>query len=94
MTRNLDLMKRGIIGKYNNVNITIENLLPTNTSENTTVRYNMLRTGKVLAFAEQIDKISAVEKERGFGDIVKGLYVYGATVVRPYEAYAIAEVVV
>lgn len=93
-TSNLDLMKRGIIGKYNNVNITIENLLPTNTSENTTVRYNMLRTGKVLAFAEQIDKISAVEKERGFGDIVKGLYVYGATVVRPYEAYAIAEVVV
>lgn len=96
-TNNLDLMKRGIIGKYNNVNICIENLLPTNTtgsgSTAKTVRYNFLRTGKVLAFAEQIDKISAVEKERGFGDIVKGLYVYGATVVRPYEAYAIAEAV-
>lgn len=96
-TNNLDLMKRGIIGKYNNVNICIENLLPTNTtgsgSTAKTVRYNFLRTGKALAFAEQIDKISAVEKERGFGDIVKGLYVYGATVVRPYEAYAIAEAV-
>lgn len=92
-TANLDLMKRGIIGRYNNVNITIENLLPTNTSGNDTVRYNFLRTGKALAFAEQIDTIKAVEKERGFGDIVKGLYVYGATVVRPYEAYAIAEVV-
>ena len=90
-TSNLDLMKRGIIGRYNNVNITIENLLPTNTVEGQTVRYNFLRTGKAFAFAEQIDKIKATEKERGFGDIVKGLYVFGGVIVRPYEAYAIAE---
>lgn len=95
-TNNLDLMKRGIIGRYNNVNITIENNLPTKTTGSgasaVTTRYNFLRTGKACAFAEQIDKIKAVEKERGFGDIVKGLYVYGAVVARPYEAYAIMEV--
>lgn len=90
-TSNLDLMKRGIIGRYNNVNVTIENVLPNATVQGQFVRYNFLRTGKAFAFAEQIDKISAVEKERGFGDIVKGLYVYGGVLVRPYEVYAIAE---
>ena len=88
-TANLDLMKKGIIGKYNNVNVCIENLLPTNSG----VRYNFLRTGKAFAFAEQIDQVKAVEKERGFGDIVKGLYVFGGVVVRAKEAYAIQETV-
>lgn len=90
-TNNLELMKKGIIGRYNQVNVCIENLLPMGTDGST--RYNFLRTGKAFAFAEQIDKISAVEKERGFGDIVKGLYVFGGVVVRPKEAYAILETV-
>lgn len=88
-TNNIELMKKGIIGKYNNVNVTIENLLPTTSS----VRYNFLRTGKAFAFAEQIDQIKAVEKERGFGDIVKGLYVFGGVVVKAKEAYAIQETI-
>ena len=88
-TANLDLMKKGIIGRYNNVNVCIENLLPTNSG----VRYNFLRTGKAFAFAEQIDQVKAVEKERGFGDIVKGLYVFGGVVVRAKEAYAIQETI-
>lgn len=90
-TNNIELMKKGIIGKYNNVNVCIENLLPLATAGG--VRYNFLRTGKAFAFAEQIDQIKAVEKERGFGDIVKGLYVFGGVVVRPKEAYAIQETV-
>lgn len=86
-TANLDLMKRGIIGKYGNVNICIENRLPVASG----VKYNFLRTGKAFAFAEQIDKVSAVEKENGFGTKFKGLYVYGGVVVRPDEIYAIQE---
>ncbi len=88
-TANIELMKKGIIGKYNNVNVCIENLLPKNESE--TTRYNFLRTGKAFAFAEQIDQVKAVEKEKGFGDIVKGLYVFGGTIVRPKEIFAIQE---
>lgn len=88
-TNNLDLMKQGIIGRYNNVNVCIENLLPVKNS----VRYNFLRTGKAFAFAEQIDQIKAVEKERGFGDIVKGLYVFGGTIVREKEIYSIQEAI-
>lgn len=88
-TNNIELMKKGIIGKYNNVNVCIENLLPTKLS----VRYNFLRTGKAFAFAEQIDQVKAVEKERGFGDIVKGLYVFGGVIVRAKEIYAIQETI-
>lgn len=88
-TNNIELMKKGIIGKYNNVNVCIENLLPTKSS----VRYNFLRTGKAFAFAEQIDQVNAVEKERGFGDIVKGLYVFGGVIVRAKEIYAIQETI-
>ena len=86
-TANLDLMKRGIIGKYGNVNICIENRLPVKTG----VKYNFLRTGKAFAFAEQIDKVAKTDKEKGFGTYFKGLYVYGGSVVRPEEAYAIQE---
>ena len=86
-TANLDLMKRGIIGKYGNVNICIENRLPVKTG----VKYNFLRTGKAFAFAEQIDKVAKTDKEKGFGTYFKGLYVYGGLVVRPEEAYAIQE---
>ena len=86
-TANLDLMKRGIIGKYGNVNICIENRLPVADG----VKYNFLRTGKAFAFAEQIDKVAKTDKEKGFGTYFKGLYVYGGLVVRPEEAYAIQE---
>ena len=48
-------------------------------------------TDKAVAFAEQIDKVEACKKERGFGDIFKGLYVFGGVIVRPKEAYAIQE---
>lgn len=88
-TQNLELLKKGAIGRYGQVLISIENLLPVKTG----VRYNFLRSGKVFAYAEQINKVKAVEKENGFGEKFKGLMVYGGVVVRPEEAYAIQETV-
>lgn len=88
-TQNLELLKKGAIGRYGQVLISIENLLPVKTG----VRYNFLRSGKVFAYAEQINKVKAVEKENGFGEKFKGLMVYGGVVVRPKEAYAIQETV-
>lgn len=86
-TNNLDLMKRGIIGKYGQVNICIENRLPVASG----VKYNFLRTGKAFAYAEQIDKVAKTDKEKGFGTYFKGLLVYGGRVVRPEEIFAILE---
>lgn len=50
---------------------------------------NTIIAGSTIAttFAEQINSVEAVRKERGFADIIKGLHLYGATVVRP-EALA------
>jgi N4-gp56 family major capsid protein len=36
-----------------------------------------------VTFAEQINKVEATRKEKGFGDILKGLHLYGSKVVRP-----------
>lgn len=40
-------------------------------------------TNAATTFAEQIAKVEATRKEKGFDDIVKGLHLYGAKVVRP-----------
>lgn len=89
LTNNVELAKKGAVGKYNNVMVCIENLLPVESK----IRYNIIRTSKAVAFAGQVDTVKAIEKEKGFGDIVKGLYVFGAKVVRPEEIYAIQETI-
>ena len=82
-TNNPELLKMGAIGKYNNAFVCIENCLPT--SED--AYYNILRTEKAVAFAEQIDKVEKYRPEDAFTDAIKALYVFGAKVVRPKEIY-------
>ena len=88
-TNNPELIKKGAIGRYNNVEIYIENRLPVASK----VRYNFIRSGKAFAYAEQIDKVKVVDKEDGFAQKFKGLMVYGGVVARPEEAFAIKETV-
>ena len=82
-TNNPDILKKGAVGRINNAYVCIENCLPA--SE--TAYYNILRTDKAVAFAEQIDKIEKYRPEDAFTDAVKGLYVFGAKIVRPKEIY-------
>ena len=82
-TNNPELLKKGAVGKINNALVCIENCLP----ESDTAHYNILRTSKAIAFAEQIDKVEKYRPEDAFTDAVKGLYVFGAKVVRPKEIY-------
>ena len=86
-TSNVEMAKAGYVGKYGNALVSIENLLPQN-EENTEV-YNILRTTKAIAFAEQIDKVEAYRPQDAFEDALKGLYVFGARVVRPKEIVVI-----
>jgi hypothetical protein len=46
-----------------------------------------------VTYAEQINKTEATRKEKGFADIVKGLHLYGAKVVRP-TGLAAADVII
>lgn len=90
-TNNPEILKKGAVGKINNALVCIENCLPTGkattqaTADN--VYYNILRTDKAIAFAEQIEKVEHYRPEDAFTDAVKGLYVFGATIVRPKEIY-------
>jgi hypothetical protein len=86
-TNNVEMAKKGILGKYGNVNVTIENLLP----KTETAVYDIIRTGRSTAFAGQIDKVEAGRIEKQFADYVKALYVFGTKVVRPKEIYIIKE---
>ena len=91
-TNNPEMLKRGAVGKINNAYVCIENLLPTGkTGSGSTdnVYYNILRTSKAIAFVEQIDKVEAFRPESAFQDALKGLYVFGAKIVRPDEIYVI-----
>jgi hypothetical protein len=82
-TNNPEILKKGAVGKINNAYVCIENCLP----ESDTAHYNILRTEKAVAFAEQIDKVEKYRPEDAFTDAVKGLYVFGAKIVRPAEIY-------
>ena len=87
-TDNVEMAKKGFVGKYGNALVSIENLLPNN---GTNTRYNILRTSKAVAFVEQIDKVEAYRPEDAFEDALKGLYTFGAKVVRPDEIVVIKE---
>ena len=84
-TNNPEILKKGAVGKINNAFVCIDNCLPTSS----TAHFNILRTEKAVAFAEQIDKVEKYRPEDAFTDAVKGLYVFGAKVVRPNEIYVI-----
>ena len=82
-TNNPEILKKGAVGKINNAFVCIENLLP----KSSTAHYNILRTDKAIAFAEQISKLEKYRPEDAFTDAVKGLYVFGVKIVRPKEVY-------
>lgn len=84
-TNNPEILKKGAVGKINNAFVCIENCLPMNEGSH----YNILRTEKAIAFAEQIDKVEKYRPEDAFTDAVKGLYVFGAKIVRPNEIYVL-----
>ena len=84
-TDNVEFVKRGAVGKYANTYLRMSN----NLFNDGTDTYEMVRTKKAIAFAGQISKVATTDKEKGFADIIKGLHVYGAKIVRPKELYVI-----
>lgn len=82
-TNNPEILKKGAVGKINNAFVCIENLLP----QVEGAYYNILRTSKAIAFVEQIDSVEAYRPQDAFTDAIKGLYVFGAKIVRPKEIY-------
>lgn len=86
-TNNPEILKKGAVGKINNAYVCIENLLPKSTAGDAI--YNILRTNKAIAFAEQINKVEAYRPQDAFSDALKGLYTFGALITRKDEIYVI-----
>lgn len=86
-TNNPEILKKGAVGKINNAYVCIENLLPK--SDAGDAIYNILRTNKAIAFAEQINKVEAYRPQDAFSDALKGLYTFGALITRSKEIYVI-----
>lgn len=84
-TENVDYIKKGAIGKYNNCLLRLSNNLYNDGTDD----MELIRTKKAVAVANQIDKVETCRKEKGFASIIKGLNVYGIKVVRPKELYVI-----
>jgi len=84
-TSNEEMIKKGVVGKYGNALVSIDNML----FDNATDKFCLLRTTKAIAYAGQIDKTEAFKPEDGFTDAVKALYVFGAKIVRPEQLYVI-----
>ena len=84
-TNNDELIKKGIVGMYDNCLVKYSN----NLYNDGTDTYCMIRTKKGVAFASGIDETEAYRPEQLFSDAIKGLNTFGAKVVRPKEFYSI-----
>ena len=85
-TENVEMAKKGVVGRYGNALICVENNLP---ETDDSKKILILRTKKAVAYVGQIDKTEAYRPEKAFQDAIKALFVFGAKVVRPDEIYCI-----
>lgn len=84
-TNNEKLIKKGVVGMYNNATVKLSNNLPKNGEDDCVI----IRTKDAVAFAHGIENIEPYRPEKQFADAVKVLDTYGAKVVRPKEIYVI-----
>ena len=76
-TDNPEYIKKGVIGYYHGCKVIESNGL----AKDTTYTYCAIRAKKAIAFVGQLEKVEAMPMERRFGDLVKGLDVYGGKVI-------------
>lgn len=76
-TDNPEYIKKGVIGYYHGCKVIESN----NLAKDTTHSYCAIRAKKAIAFVGQLEKIEAMPMERRFGDLVKGLDVYGGKII-------------
>lgn len=81
-TDNVEALGRGYIGSFMGFDIYVTN----NIKADADGAYRCIaRTGRAIAFAEQVSAVKAYEPELRHGDAVKGLHLYGAKIIYPKE---------
>ena len=80
-TDNTDVLENGCLGSIAGCKIYVSNNIVVEGGAHKCIA----RTGRAIAFAEQLSEIDAYRPEKRFADAVKGLHLYGAKVVYPTE---------
>ena len=76
-TDNPEYIKKGVIGYYHGYKVIESN----NLAKDGNYTCCAIRGKKAIAFVGQLEKVEAMPMERRFGDLVKGLDVYGGKVI-------------
>jgi hypothetical protein len=76
-TDNPEYIKKGVIGYYHGYKVIESN----NLAKEGNYAFCAIRGKKAIAFVGQLEKVEAMPMERRFGDLVKGLDVYGGKVI-------------
>ncbi|MBR2721462.1 MAG: hypothetical protein IKB75_01640 [Clostridia bacterium] len=83
-----EMMENGCIGRFMGSQIYVTNQIATELSINGGTSHRcIVRTKRAVAFAEALSEIVAYRPENFFSDAIKGLHVYGASVIYPNELY-------
>ena len=80
-TDNGEVLENGCLGSIAGCKIFVSNNIVVDGNAHKCIA----RTGRAIAFAEQLSEINAYRPEKRFADAVKGLHLYGAKVVYPTE---------
>jgi hypothetical protein len=76
-------IKNGLLGTIDKFSVLVSNLLPTASDGTRTCTYMYFGTKDALSFASQITESESLKAESTFGDLVRGLQVYGYKVLNP-----------
>lgn len=80
-TANDELIKRGVVGEYDNYDVKSTN----NVYRDASHVYCIVRSDKAIAFAGQINEVEAGRMEKRFSDYIRGLDTYGAKIIAQDE---------
>jgi hypothetical protein len=72
-------LQTGLVGQAAGFDIVLSNQTPTTGSDSVVIAGN----NRAITFAEQIAHVEALRPQSNFSDAVKGLFLYGAKVIRP-----------
>lgn len=80
-TNNTDMLKNGIVGRYNLATVRMSN----NIYNDGTYDHIVLRTNKAIAYAKPLTLSEAIRAANRMSDVIRGQILYEAKVTRPKE---------
>ena len=80
-TNNPELIKKGVVGMYDNFNVVMSN----NLAKDDTHAYCAVRSKTAIAFAGQINEVEAGRMEKRFSDYIRGLDTFGSKIIAEAE---------